>query len=1327
MIRLVTVYHPINRKQLGNILLKMMTKDNIKKLLAALHFQQNGDVFIKSYEGVACPLKVDVRNGHFHYKEIGVTVGRETTSNFSEPENFVVFECVDRLLSMGYKPEHIELEPAWKLGHTQKGGYADIWVRTYNSMSGDMATDKESLLIIECKRPDEFDGAWRDTLEDGAQLFSYFQQEQATKFLCLYTSDLDGKVAKPVYYLINVQDNGEKLKNNPDLPTYKDAMNNKQLFRVWHDTYQCDAATRGLFEDDIQSYHIGKNKFSVKDLAPINNDEIKKKYNEFATILRRHNVGAKENAFDKLVNLFLAKVVDETNNPNDLHFYWKGAAYDDDFSLQDRLQRLYRDGMEKFLNETVTYIENDQIEKAFRWYKKDPDATMKTVMEYFRALKFYSDNDFSFISVHNERLFKENAKILREVLQMLQNIKLKSTAEEGKETETNQFLGDLFEGFLTKGVKQSEGQYFTPMPIVRFIVSSLPLEQIVSQSERIPSCIDYACGAGHFLTEYAVRIKEFVEKYRPDIDIHEYYKHITGIEKEYRLSKVSKVSAFMYGHDETNIIYADALQPHTALRPNNYDVLVANPPYAVTGFLETLSDKDRAVFSLFNNNINTAKNNAIETFFMERSAQLVRAGGVAGIVLPVSVLNKGGIYARAREIILENFDIVSLAEFGSGTFGKTGTNTVVLFLRRKETNTPAAEHYRNRVKTWFATSGNVEDIYQDEHLLQTYCDHCGYGLDDYRTFLKDGIIGEALSDTEVFKAYRESFDSTDRNAMKGVCDAAKDIRNRFRARSKTQTFRRQVDAQKKAEKEKALYNFILSIEKEKVYIFLLTFTVSTPVLIVKSPTKTAAIKKFLGYEWSDSKGNEGIEYLHLSKSKSENDDEGDDDDTVQQIRGINGIRTPLFNPDNLYDSAKINTLIRQNFLGEEILVPDDLSEVVSHARLVDLIDFKQTAFDKAIKSSSTNIDFVHSKWPLASLGSLVSVPPQYGANVAATEGNPLLDYRYIRITDITDSGELSDDWRTAEKVDEQYILTDNDLLFARSGATAGKPFLYREKFGKALFAGYLIRFRFTKKVMPEYVFQFCLAEEYRKWVLAHRGGTAQPNINAQQYSSFKLPLAPINVQEKIVAECEVVDKEVEEARKGILEEKEQIEHIVSGVNGIQKSLRVVAPFVTGRIDFGRISAIDYITTDNMLQNFEGIRPYDGEPQIGNVIEYKRGDILMSNIRPYLKKLWLADHDGGCNPDVMVFRPASEVMPEFVYYMIRNQAFIDYVMSDVKGMKMPRGNKDNIIRYSIPVPQLSIQQQIVAEISVHDAKIAEAKAIINNSAERKQTILDKYLK
>lgn len=1305
-----------------------MTKDNIREVLSALKFKQDGNIFIKFYEGISHPMKVDVKNERFHYEEIGITVGRKTTSNFSEPENFVVFDCVDRLLTLGYKPEHIELEPAWKLGHTQKGGFADIWVRTHSSLLNEVATDTESLLIIECKRPDEFEEAWKYTLEDGAQLFSYFQQEQATKFLCLYTSALEGDKTKPNYFLINVQDNEELLKNDTNLLGYKDAKNNKQLFRVWHDTYHSDVATKGLFESDIQPYHIGKNRFSVKDLNPIGNEEIKKKYNEFATILRRHNVGAKENAFDKLVNLFLAKVVDETNNPNDLHFYWKGASYDDDFSLQDRLQRLYRDGMEKFLNETVTYIENEQIEKAFRWYKKDPDATMKTVLEYFRALKFYSDNDFSFISVHNERLFKENAKILREVLQMLQNIKLRTTSEEGRDSETNQFLGDLFEGFLTKGVKQSEGQYFTPMPIVRFIVSSLPLEKIVSHSERIPKCIDYACGAGHFLTEYAVRIKEFVKKYRPDTDIHEYYKHIVGIEKEYRLSKVSKVSAFMYGHDETKIIYADALRPNDVLHPNNYDVLIANPPYSVTGFLETLTDSERTAFSLYNNNINTSKNNAIETFFMERSAQLMRAGGVSGIVLPVSILDKGGIYAHAREIILESFDIVAIAEFGGGTFGKTSTSTVVLFLRRKDTNTPASQHYHNRVKSWFITGDNAEDIYLDDNLLQAYCNHCGYELEDYRLFMSKGIINERLSDTEIFKNYSQSFDSSDRNAMKGVCDVAKDIRNRFRTRSKTQTFRKLNDTQKKAERNKSILKFITAIEKEKIYIFLLAFTVNSQVLIVKSPTKTAEIKKFLGYGWSDSKGNEGIEYLHLSKKKTEKDDESDDDDTVQQIRGINGIRTPLFNPDNLYDCEKINTLIRRNFIGDNVDVPSDLSEFVSQAKLVDMIDFKRTAFDKAIKTSAFNtVEFVYSKYPLVTLGSLISEQPQYGANVAATEGNPLSDYRYIRITDITDSGELNNDWKTAEKTDNKYILSDKDLLFARSGATAGKPFLYRKKYGKALFAGYLIRFRFSNKIMPEYVFQFCLAEEYRKWVDAHRGGTAQPNINAQQFSSFKIPFAPIDIQKIIVCECDAIDQEVEEAKQHLSLANDKIENILSIVVGNYKQLREIAPFATYKIDFEQITSNYFVTTDNMLQNFEGVLPYNGEHQIGNVTEYKIGDILMSNIRPYLKKIWLADHNGGCNPDVMVFRPSSGIIPEYVYYMLCRQKFIDHVMSDVKGMKMPRGNKENIVRYSIPVPSLEIQQNVVNKIHEQEETIDKAKSIINSSANRKQAILDKYLK
>lgn len=1085
----------------------MIQKSDIKKLLTILGFSQEENIYTKQYE-VGVTLKIDVAHEHIFYDEAKITVGRETTSNFAEPENFVVLECVDRLLTKGYRAEHIELEPRWKLGHSSKSGYADIWVRTYGEgkvIGTD--EDKESLLIIECKKADEFQGAWNDTLEDGAQLFSYFQQEKSTKFLCLYTSDIVDDKIVPDYYLLNVQDNKKMLENDEEALSYEKASNNKQLYRVWHETYQCDYARIGLFEDTVQPYHIGKDKYTVADLRKVNNDTIKKKYSEFSNILRQHNVGAHENAFDKLVNLFLAKVVDETNNPDELHFYWKGAAYDDDFQLQDRLQRLYRDGMKKFLGEEVTYIEDAEIDKAFRRFKNDPDATRKTIKDYFRALKFFSDNDFSFISVHNKKLFQQNAAILRKVILMLQDIRL-------KDSDTHQFLGDLFEGFLTKGVKQSEGQFFTPMPIVRFIVTSLPLEHLVKDSQDVPYAIDYACGAGHFLTEYADRIKEFVKKYRPDLPLQDYYSRITGIEKEYRLSKVSKVSAFMYGHDETQIVYSDALQSHPNVEEGKYSVLIANPPYSVSGFLETLGEKDRKRYKLFNNNINLAKNNAIETFFMERAAQLMKAGGVAGIVLPVSVLNKGGIYAKAREIILENFHIVSLVELGSGTFGKTGTNTVVMFLRRKETNTPDAEHYTSRVECWFNLSENGDDVYQDTELMEKYCEHLGYSLEDYQEFLK-GTISESFLGSEVIQTYHNSFFGTSRNAMKDVCDEAKVIRTKYVSKTRTATFRALSAEDKKKEADKAFYAFVKAIEQEKMYFFMLAVQTNNPVLIVKSPSSNTEMKKFLGYEWVNRKGSEGIKYLNVATTSDSEDDEGNEaeDDTMQQISGIESINTCLFKPGDYDDPEKINYLIRQNFNEEDFDVPSELEEYVEQNRIIDLIDFSHTAFNKAIKTT------------------------------------PVLSY---------------------PKFDTS---------------------LPTEKLGD------------------------------------------------------------------------------------------------------------ISPLVTEKVAYSVISPKSYISTDNMLQNKAGIVVYNGIPNVDRVTLYHKGDILISNIRPYLKKIYYAQTDGGCSNDVLVFRNIKDyILNEYLFVILSNDLFFDFMMTGKTGLKMPRGDKKVIPNFGIPVPSKEIQKEIVTECS-----------------------------
>ena len=140
----------------------------------------------------------------------------------------------------------------------------------------------------------------------------------------------------------------------------------------------------------------------------MDSDTIQKKYHQFATIMRAHNVSARENAFDKLVNLFLCKVVDEKHNADALKVYWKGAASDNHYDLQDRLQQLYQIGMYEFLREEVTYISENDVSSAFKLFKNDPDATKEVVLEMFKKLKFYSNNPFAFLDVHNEKLFFQN-------------------------------------------------------------------------------------------------------------------------------------------------------------------------------------------------------------------------------------------------------------------------------------------------------------------------------------------------------------------------------------------------------------------------------------------------------------------------------------------------------------------------------------------------------------------------------------------------------------------------------------------------------------------------------------------------------------------------------------------------------------------------------------------------------------------------------------------------------------------------------------------------------------------------------------------------------
>jgi len=170
----------------------MIIKDNFKDLLAKLGFSSKGDTFTKKFKETDAYLKVDFKTEKLIYPEDkGFTINERQTCNFKQKENFVVFECVHRLFDQQYKPEHIELEPKWKVGHGASGGRADIMVKDNSG---------KSLLIIECKTEGkEFDDAWKKTLINGGQLLSYVKQAGSTQFVCLYASDyLDNKVLAEV-------------------------------------------------------------------------------------------------------------------------------------------------------------------------------------------------------------------------------------------------------------------------------------------------------------------------------------------------------------------------------------------------------------------------------------------------------------------------------------------------------------------------------------------------------------------------------------------------------------------------------------------------------------------------------------------------------------------------------------------------------------------------------------------------------------------------------------------------------------------------------------------------------------------------------------------------------------------------------------------------------------------------------------------------------------------------------------------------------------------------------------------------------------------------
>lgn len=1040
-------------------------------------------IYEKRYADFDCVIEVDFTgSGSIRYPEDkGMKITRKTTCNFSDPENFVVLECITRLMDKGYRPEHIELEREWTLGHEKKSGFADILVKD---------EDGKTLFIIECKTDGaEYKKEYNNTLADGGQVFSYWQQERSCKWLALYASNFDGKKVSYTTDSVDCSDDANILlaaKKDSSIRLYKYAHTVEELYSAWNETYEKRLCGDVIFREDSQAYNIGVKTRQKKDLVDFTPDD--KIVNRFEEILRHNNVSDKENAFNRLIALFICKLVDESTKGEDdeVEFQYKQGT-DTYETLQDRLQRLHRDGMEKFMREEIYYVPADYPEWLFSTYtgakrKKAIEDLQNTI----RILKFYSNNDFAFKDVHNEELFYQNGKILVEMVQLFEKYRIVYPSK-------HQFLGDLFEQLLNKGFKQNEGQFFTPMPITRFIWDSLPIERMI-KSERgtvYPKVIDYACGAGHFLTEAIEAINHFVHSDGNNAWARD---HIYGIEKDYRLARVAKISLFMNGAGEGNIIFGDGLEnaPEKGIENGAFDILVANPPYSVKDFKQHLQLKNNSFTLLDSIGLNGGE---IETLFVERIGQLLKPQGIAAVILPSSILsNDSASYTGAREQFLKNFYIRAIVAFGSKTFGATGTNTVVMFLEKFNEPPKQIDLSADSVSAIF--DGDELADWRDKEILEAYTAQIEVDDETYEKFLNKSYSIEDMNDIEYFKMYVSAFASSPEAGRL----------------TKTKTYQKMsADEQERIYLQK-FYEYAHAIESEKVFYFSLVYKQTT--VIITAPSDNKEQKEFLGYDWSNRKGNEGIQIITPGGKMYDNED-----------RAAKGT---------------LASAIKLSFEGTEPSFNEEQQEFGIVMDTKDMLDFSRVNFNKSLALYGKRIPKYKSKYPLASLGSL-SNEPKYGANESAIAGNPTTDYRYIRITDITDDGYLGPEWMTAENIEEQYILQDGDFLFARTGATAGKYFLYESKYGKAIYAGYLIRFQFDNSiVLPKYIKNVLRLKPYTEWAEYNRRGR---NINATRYSAFRIPLPPIPVQKEIINECSIIDKEYESTRISIETYRKKIEDL----------------------------------------------------------------------------------------------------------------------------------------------------------------------------------------
>lgn len=1248
-----------------------------KKFLQVLWFIPKDNtnwVYYKVYHDLTT-IEVDIIHQIFHFGWV-IKVYDKDFQKITKPEDWVVLECVDRLLCKWYQAHDIVLEKVFPSGHGTSGRL-DILVYK----------ESKAYLMIECKtRGIEYDKACKKLQQNGGQLFTYFQQDRNTEYLILYASRLDGSVIEYSNEIIKIEESYQKTSNVED------------LYLRWNKFTK----QNGIFEKWVNPYYFESRALTYDQLNDIKESDASFIFNRFLEILRHNTVSDKPNAFNKMFTLFLCKIHDElTKNwsPVELEFQWLEWV-DTHVSFQKRLSDLYRKGMYEFLSKQITDFSDEEFEKQFGTQIID-ESLKKQLLEKFTKLRLQKSNEFAIKEVIDEESFLDNAVVLKEVVELLQHYKFRYAKKQP-------FLGDFFELLLTTWLKQEAWQFFTPVPIARFVSRSLPIWDIIKSkivqgniSDILPKTIDYAAGSGHFIIEameeiqktitqhdsswYSTKIKELLKKYT-DTPYDRALNYIYGIEKDYRLVRTSKVGCYLHGDGIATVIHGDGLdsfrysktykgdltifdssEPTKNKDNKQFDLVLSNPPYSVSSFkwnTDNITLKNSEIiddFELYQYLTDTSSE--IECLFIERTKQLLKEWGIATLILPSSILTNSGIYARARQILFSYFEIIAIVELWSNTFMATGTNTVTLFMRRRSDYD---------VINLSASVARAITNHQDvtiawiEKPISKYVSHVWewVSIDDYMT-LVSSQPNEAISTHEIYLSYVKKL---------------------------------------KSKSDHNLIAQIIQIEQEKILSYIMMY--GQRFVHVKSGEKNIE-KRFLWYEFSFRKGSEGIHAIQRSKSIDE--------------------CTKLFDPDSHDNPDKVNHYIYHAFQWQtDLVISDELTDHVSYTDLMDVIVRDRAEFDLVVSLSSKKKVKIETKRNLETLDTILSVleswnRPKWWVKWIG-EWVSSLGWEHINL-----GGSIL--FENIKFVPQEYYdnansgkIQDGDVLICKDGALTGKVWYFdanKYPHQNVMINEHVFLLRTESLITQKYLYNYLYSSKWQELLKNSITWQAQWWLNRSNLLAIKIPLPPLDIQTKIIEEINQLEIQDDEMRKKMKELKKEIDYIFSTTKwekvklwNIAKNLDYLRKPVTKghrekwNIPYYWASGIVDFVSDYIIDDYVLLVAEDGAN-------------LKSRTMPIA---FTSNGKARINNHAHILKFSEKVTHKLIELYLNKISISQYVTWQTQ----PKLNQENLNSIIIPLPPLAEQERIVGEIEKIEDQMAQLQSSLDQIPWHKLAILTKYL-